>query len=567
MTYIHNDPQNFWREMVDGFIAAHPDRVIEVPGGVVRATEIPQGQVAVVTGGGSGHYPTFPGLVGPGLAHGSAMGNIFASPSTQQVYSVAKAVETGAGVILVYGNYTGDCLNFDAAQDRLRSEGIDCETVRVTDDISSAKPDECAKRRGIAGDICVIKSAAWAAEQGRSLADVTAFAAHANDRLRSFGVAFSGCTLPGAEAPLFTLPDGMMGVGMGIHGEPGLRNQELLSGNEIAQMLTDGLLAEAPADGSSKVAILVDGLGSVSYEELFVLFGLVNRRLTAAGIQVVEPEVGELCTSLDMAGVSLTMFWLDDELELAWRAPADSTGYRKGAVASQATRRLRPTTTEASPQDHVVNQDSQQSAHLVAKALSAASAYVNTHVDELGALDAIAGDGDHGIGMQRGAEAASKAATKSAEQGMGPSAVLLAAGDAWADAAGGTSGALWGLLLRSVGSELENDALTANAVANGVQRGAAAIMRVGKAEVGDKTMVDALVPFAAELSRQVAQHGDLLQAWRAAAQVASEAAAATASLMAKAGRARPHAEQSIGSPDPGAVSLAGILTAIGEAMA
>ncbi len=201
MTRLWNDPADFADEMIAGFVAANERYVRRVSGGVVRSTVVPEGEVAVVVGGGSGHYPAFGGLVGQGLAHGAAMGNLFASPSTQQIHAVATAAHRGGGVFFSYGNYAGDVLNFDAAQERLRAEGIACETVAVTDDIFSALPAERHKRRGIAGDLTVFRIAAAAAEAGYDLAGVTRVARLANDRTRSFGVAFTGCTLPGAEPP------------------------------------------------------------------------------------------------------------------------------------------------------------------------------------------------------------------------------------------------------------------------------------------------------------------------------------------------------------------------------
>jgi len=568
MTYLHNDPHDFFREMVDGFVTAYPDRVAGVPGGVVRATAVPRGQVAVVIGGGSGHYPAFAGLVGPGLAHAAAMGNVFASPSAQQVYSVAKAADAGGGVLLTYGNYAGDCLNFDEAQERLRAGGIGCQTVTVTDDISSAPAAERSKRRGIAGDLCVFKAAAWAAERGWSLDEVTRFTALANDRTRSFGVAFSGCTLPGADAPLFEVPKGRMGVGMGIHGEQGLHEADLGSADEVAGILVSGLLADLPegmgSPAGQRAAVLTNGLGSVSYEELFVLHGAIARLLREAGVTIVEPDVGELCTSFDMAGVSLTLCWLTDELEQAWHAPADAPAYRKGSVAPQVLGDQRETVQAGETHVAVAGDDSRRCGRVVAAAIEAASARVDASVDELGALDAVAGDGDHGIGMQRGAAAAATASARTVAEGAGAGTVLTSAGDAWADAAGGTSGALWGVLLRAMGTSFGDDqAPGGRGVAEAVNSALDAVMRTGKAQVGDKTMVDALAPFADELSREVGDEQDLPSAWSQAASVAATAAADTASLVAKVGRARPHAEKSIGTPDPGAVSMARILDAVG----
>ncbi len=246
MTRLFNDPTDFLDELVDGFVAASGRWVRAVPGGVVRSTRSPEPTVAIVIGGGSGHYPAFAGLVGPGLAHGAAMGNLFASPSTQRAYSVAKAADQGRGVLFSYGNYAGDVLNFDAAQDQLQAEGIDCRTVLVTDDIWSAPPDEFEKRRGIAGDLTVFKVAGAAAEEGASLDEVERVARHANDRTRSFGVAFDGCTLPGKSEPLFTVPEGRMAVGLGIHGEPGIDETDVPTADELAELFVSRLLDEVP---------------------------------------------------------------------------------------------------------------------------------------------------------------------------------------------------------------------------------------------------------------------------------------------------------------------------------
>ncbi|MCU1421144.1 MAG: dihydroxyacetone kinase family protein, partial [Microbacteriaceae bacterium] len=418
MTRLFNDPAAFVDEMIEGFVAANSSRVRRVPGGVIRSTVSRPGSVAVVIGGGSGHYPAFGGLVGQGLATGAAMGNLFASPSAQQVHSVATAADLGGGLLFTYGNYAGDHLNFSIAQDHLRAEGLDVRTVVVTDDIASARPDEKGKRRGIAGGLAVFKTASAASEAGYPLDEVERVATLANERTRSIGVAFTGCTLPGADAPLFTVPEGRMGVGIGIHGEPGIDETDLLSADGLAELLVGRLLAELPEGVSSpkgqRVVVLLNGLGSVKYEEMFVVYRRVAALLDAEGITIVEPEVGELVTSFDMAGLSLTLFWLDDELERLWRAPADTPAYRKGSVVAAEQSEIVDVAAavteiaEGSPASRRV-------AVTVLRALDATADVLATHVDELGRMDAIAGDGDHGIGMQRGSSAAVAAATSAAE--------------------------------------------------------------------------------------------------------------------------------------------------------
>jgi len=565
MTRLFNDPADFADEMVDGFVAANRARVRKVHGGVARSTTSPEGTVALVVGGGSGHYPAFGGLVGHGLAAGAAMGNLFASPSAQQVTAVAKASEHGGGVLLSYGNYAGDVLNFDAAARALEAQGIDVRTVRVTDDIASAPASERHKRRGIAGDLCVFKVAGAAAEQGRSLDDVATVASRANDRTRSFGVAFSGCSLPGADEPLFTVPEGRMAIGMGIHGERGIDEADVPTADGLAGLLVDKLLTELP-DGvtvqGARVVPILNGLGSVKYEELFVVFGAVTRRLEAAGVTVVEPEVGELVTSFDMAGVSLTLLWLDDELEELWAAPADSPAYRKGGAVPQE-----PVPADVLEQGEVVpvtvgSEESQASATRVAAAVDAIRATIDAHVDELGRIDAVAGDGDHGIGMQRGSTAAAAAAQDAAARGAGAGGVLAIAGDAWSDKAGGTSGAIWGAALEALGRVIGDESRpTAAQVADAVHAATEAVLAFG-AVVGDKTMVDALVPFDDVLTARVTAGDDLVTAWTAASAAATTAARATADLLPRMGRARTHGEDAVGTPDAGAISFALITAAV-----
>ncbi|WP_248705091.1 dihydroxyacetone kinase family protein [Curtobacterium sp. MWU13-2055] len=565
MTRLFNDPADFADEMVDGFVAANQARVRKVHGGVARSTTSPEGTVALVVGGGSGHYPAFGGLVGHGLAAGAAMGNLFASPSAQQVTAVAKASEHGGGVLLSYGNYAGDVLNFDAAARALADSGIDVRTVRVTDDVASAPSAEAHKRRGIAGDLCVFKIAGAAAERGDDLDTVTAIATRANDRTRSFGVAFSGCSLPGADEPLFTVPEGRMAIGMGIHGERGIAEADVPTASGLADLLVDKLLTELPSgvvvDGARVVPIL-NGLGSVKYEELFVVFGAVQRKLTAAGAVVVEPEVGELVTSFDMAGVSLTLFWLDDELEQLWGAPADSPAYRKGGAVPQQP--VAPEALAADEQAPVTpgTEASQASAARVAEAITAIRTTIDDHADELGRIDAVAGDGDHGIGMQRGSTAADRAASDAVTRGAGAGSVLAIAGDAWSDKAGGTSGAIWGAALEALGRVLGDASRpTAATVQSAVHAATEAVLAFG-AVPGDKTMVDAIVPFDQVLTDRVAAGDDLVRAWSAASAAATAAADATADLLPKMGRARTHGEDAVGTPDAGAISFALITAAV-----
>src|SRR5919112_1791242 len=334
MTYVYNDPAEFKDDVLKGFAAAYPQYVSRVEGasGFVRAGGPLEGKVSLVIGGGSGHYPSFNGVVGSGFADGAVLGDLFASPSAEQVYRIAKAAHGGAGVVFGFGNYAGDRMNFGVAADRLRADGIDVRIVYVTDDIASASLEEQGKRRGIAGTFTVYKIAGAAAEAGLDLDEVERVMRRANAATFSFGVAFDGCTMPGADEPLFRVEPGRMDFGLGIHGEPGISSAPWMPARELAAKLVETVLAERPDGTSGRAAVLLNGLGATKYEELFVLFGDVAELLTAAGVELVAPEVGEMVTSLDMAGCSLWVTWLDSELEQYWLAPADTPAWRRGSA-------------------------------------------------------------------------------------------------------------------------------------------------------------------------------------------------------------------------------------------
>ncbi|QDA36987.1 dihydroxyacetone kinase family protein (plasmid) [Paracoccus liaowanqingii] len=566
MTSVLDRPEDFAATALAGFCAAHADRVLPVPHGAIRATASAPGKVALVVGGGSGHYPAFLGYVGAGLADAAVAGDVFASPSTSAIAGVARAAEAGGGVILGFGNYAGDVLNFGAAAERLRAEGIPARILAVTDDVASAAADDRARRRGVAGDLLVFKIAGAAAEAGLDLDAVMEAALRANRATVSFGLAFDGCTLPGHVAPLFTVDPGQVAQGLGIHGEPGIRTQSLVPAADLARMLLDPLLAERPAGHDGRVAVVLNGLGRTAAEELFVLWHHLTGLFAEHGLTPVAPELGEFVTSLDMEGCSLSILWLDDQLETLWRAPADSPAFRRGSVTEGARRAATTETVQAA----AVAQGSEAAraaAPCMAEAIAELARALAEAEDELGRIDAIAGDGDHGQGMARGSAAAAEAARLALSDGAGAGTVLALAGDAWADRAGGTSGALWGVALRAWGQVLgDRQAPDAARIAQGARAGLTAVTQLGGAAPGDKTLVDAFAPFVETLERTAA-HAPLPQAWADAARVATEAAEATASLSPRLGRARPLAERSFGHPDAGAVSLALCARVVGQMLA
>jgi len=568
VTRITDDPAGFKDDWLAGYTAAYARYVQPVPGasGVMLAGGARGDKVGVVLGGGCGHYPAFAGLVGPGLADGAVVGDIFTSPSAEQAYRVGRHLEGGAGVVFAFGNYAGDTMNFGVARNRLRADGVDARIVLVTDDVASAPAERASTRRGIAGGLFVFKALGAASARGDAIGEVERLGRLANDRTRTLGVAFAGCTFPGATEPLFTVPAGKVELGLGIHGESGVRTVDDMTAEQLAATLVQPLLDERPVGAGRRAAVVLNGLGDTKYEEMFVLYRHVDRLLTDAGVEAVLPEVGEFVTSLDMAGTSLSLCWLDDELAQLWAAPADTPTFKRGNASELPTFAPRPVPADAIrlPGADVgeASEQSQQAAGTVRSMLSTMLRVVTDNADELGRIDAVAGDGDHGTGMTRGLRAADAAAAD-ARGGVG--AVLGAAGRAWADKAGGTSGVLWGLFLETAGQRLGNtDDPSAGAVADAVAAGLHEMAEIGGARAGDKTLLDALIPFSDTLTERTGAGEPLAQAWTAAAEVATRAARDTADLVPKVGRARPLADKSRGTPDAGATSLAMLAEAVGE---
>lgn len=326
-----NDPDAVVDEMIEGMLAAHPRHLKLAPGHrrALMAVDGPRpGKVGLVVGGGSGHEPTFAGLVGRGLADAVAIGNVFASPPPDPIVACARAADGGAGVLFLYGNYAGDCMNFDMAAEIAGLDGLTVRTVLTTDDVASAPPDRQDERRGVAGNAFVFKVAGAAADRMLPLDEVERLARHANARTFTVGVALSPCSLPQTLVPNFEIGEGDMEVGMGIHGEPGVLRTALRPADAVVDDILQRIFAECRAGTGDRMAVMVNSLGSTSMMELYILERQVKRRLDERGIAVHRSWVGHFCTSLEMAGASITLMWLDDELEGLLDHPADAAQFR-----------------------------------------------------------------------------------------------------------------------------------------------------------------------------------------------------------------------------------------------
>lgn len=318
-------------EMLQGAVLAHPRhlrRMAEQPMAIATTAAARPRKVGLVIGGGSGHEPTFLGFVGRGLADAAAIGHVFTSPTPDAILACARAANAGAGVLFQYGNYAGDVMNFDMAAELAAAEGIAVRTVLTTDDVASA-PEKPA-RRGVAGDFFTFKIGGAACDLMLPLDQCARLASKANDRTFSMGVALEPCSLPATLRHNFTIPGGQMEIGMGIHGEPGVAREALQPADRIADRIVDRILAEmAPAAGD-EVAVLVNSLGATSLMELYVLNRRVRQRLAAAGLSAHGTWVGHYCTSLEMAGASITLLHLDEELTRLLDHPCDTPALRVG---------------------------------------------------------------------------------------------------------------------------------------------------------------------------------------------------------------------------------------------
>lgn len=329
MKKIINDAHDLVDEMLEGYLAAYSDLYEKVPDVAGFTVKNKKDKVALVIGGGSGHEPLFPGFVGEGLADAVACGNIFASPNPAVILEVAKAADNGKGVLFVYGNYAGDNLNFDMAEELCSDEGIKTSSVRVWDDVASAPLERIDDRRGIAGDVFVIKVAGAATAMGLSLEEATRVTKKARDSVRTIGLALAPGSIPGSDKATFELPEDDIEFGMGLHGEPGVKRTKMLKADELTEIMVDHIVNDLPFVSGDEVSVLVNGLGSTTFLELFIVNRKVSQLLAEKGIKIYDTKVNVYCTCQEMAGVSITFMKMDEELKKYYDYPAFSPYYVK----------------------------------------------------------------------------------------------------------------------------------------------------------------------------------------------------------------------------------------------
>ena len=555
MRKIINDADNVVQEMMEGYISAysryyrkHP----EVNGVILKQRR--KDKVALVIGGGSGHEPMFSGFVGKGLADAAACGNIFASPDPNTVYETARAVDNGRGVLFVYGCYAGDNLNFDMGEEFLNDDGIRTAHVRVRDDVASAPRDRISDRRGIAGDVYVVKTAGAACDVGLDLEEVTRVAEKARDHTNTIGVATAPAQLPGVDKPIFELGEDEIEYGMGLHGERGVLRTKWQPADVLAEKMYDQIKEDTGLAEGDEVCVLVNGLGSTTITELAIVFRKVKELLDRDGIKVYDADLNNYCTSQEMGGFSITLFQLDEELRKYYDMPCWSPYYAKGELTGSSyvpageeeadVEAREAEAASAAAQDlaepYVSRRREGTLTELTAEDVREMLIYIADKViakkPYLTEIDSAIGDGDHGIGMAGGMRKAKEKLLKM-EGEENAYAIFEAAGKAMLMSMGGASGVIFGSLYLAGAKGAEPKAsITSEDLAVMERKSLAAIQERGKAEVGDKTMVDALSP-AVDAMEANSEKG-LLEMLRAAEEAARQGVEDTKNYTAKFGRAK-----------------------------
>lgn len=521
-----------------------------------------QNKVALVIGGGSGHEPLFTGYCGAGLADAVACGNVCASPNPELITEVARAVDQGKGVLFVYGNYAGDNLNFDMAEEMCQAIGMKTAHVREWDDFASAPKDRITDRRGIAGDVYTIKIAGAACDAGLSLEEVVRITEKARDNTNTIGLATSPGTLPGNDKPTFEIADDEMEFGMGLHGEPGIERTKMMPCSDMVDRMYRELKQEMQLKAGDEVAVLVNGLGSTPLLELNLVYYELYKRMHKEGLKVYDAEIKTYCTCMEMGGFSITFLKMDEELKPYYDAPCFSPYYAKGSVSSvtadinedEEEIEFDETDVEPAPvvrsKEGVLEQlnveDTRNMLLYVADKIIANKPYLTE-------VDSAIGDGDHGIGMAGGMQKAKKKLLKM-ENEQNVYQVFETAGQAMLMSMGGASGVIFGSLYLAGAKGMEaKEILTAQDIAKMEEKSLLAIQKRGGAKPGDKTMVDALAP-AVDALKEHAEEG-LLEMMKAAEEAARQGVENTKQYIAKYGRAKSLLERAIGYQDAGATSV------------
>jgi len=573
MKKLMNNPENLVVEMCKGFVLAHPELAFNESHKIISRKEKHQ-NVALISGGGSGHEPAHAGFVGAGMLDAAVCGDVFASPSQIQIYKALQQVATDKGVLMIIKNYSGDMMNFQNGAALATDDGIKVDYVKVADDIAVKDSLYTVGRRGVAGTVFVHKIAGAAASKGYELSRVKALAQKAADSVTSLGFAYTSCTVPAKGTPTFTLANDEMEYGVGIHGEPGIRREKILPSKKLAQRIVDDLFLDRP--DLKEVAVLVNGFGTTPLQELYVFNHDVCQHLANKGIKIYRTFVGNYMTSIDMNGASVSLLALDDELKTYLDAEANTPAFKMdGSPAlplefsnqNETAERTINTDVETHP-EHATISNEQFTIENMRYVIDVMSACIIKNEVPFCELDAHAGDGDFGMSVAKGFKQL-KREWHQLVQADQMDDFLLNCSMIIMEHCGGASGPIWGSAFRAAGKAIKGkNALNTADFADMLQAAVKGIQVTGErsfgrgAVVGDKTLIDALVPCADSWSANTDK--SFKENFTLGAKAAVQGAENTKEIVARMGRAGTVGDRSLGYPDAGAHGLGVIFSDIAE---
>ncbi|HDR7275145.1 TPA: dihydroxyacetone kinase subunit DhaK [Bacillus paranthracis] len=578
MKKIINKPETLVMEMCNGMVMAHPELELLKKYKVIKKKEMNENKVTLISGGGSGHEPAHAGLVGKGMLDAAVCGDVFASPSQIQVYQAIKETASKKGTLLIIKNYSGDIMNFKNGAHLATEDGIEVDYVKVDDDIAVEDSLYTVGRRGVAGVILVHKIAGAAAEAGMDLGAVKAVAEKAAANVRTIGLALTSCTVPASGSPTFTLAEDEMEYGVGIHGEPGIKREKMLSADELANRMTNDLMKDLGVKDGEEIALLVNGFGGTPLQELYLFNNAVTRELAARNIKINRVFVGNYMTSIDMAGMSLTVMKLDDELKTLLSKECNTPAFKvDGPVESVEYVNVLEETEEKevsfeieTAEEHAVIKDNVITLNNMIYLVDKMSDIIIKNEVPFCELDTHAGDGDFGMSVAKGFKQLKREWHSIVEQeNVTIGSFLDSCSMIIMEHCGGASGPIWGGAFRAASKAAgEKRELTVKEFAEMLQAALQGIQSIGErsfgrgAVVGDKTLVDALAPCVDSWLASASNEEDMKIAFEKGAEAAVKGAEYTKEIVARMGRAGTVGERSLGYPDAGAHALGVIFTEI-----
>ncbi|CAI8771138.1 triose/dihydroxyacetone kinase / FAD-AMP lyase (cyclizing) [Bacillus sp. IT-79MI2] len=582
MKKIVNKPETLVMEMCNGMVMAHPELELLKKYKVIKKKEMNENKVTLISGGGSGHEPAHAGLVGKGMLDAAVCGDVFASPTQIQVYQAIKATASKKGTLLIIKNYSGDIMNFKNGAHLATEDGIQVEYVRVDDDIAVEDSLYTVGRRGVAGVVLVHKIAGAAAEEGMDLMQVKAVAEKAAANVRTIGLALTSCTVPASGSPTFKLGEDEMEYGVGIHGEPGRKREKIATADELALRMTNDLVKDLELDEDAEIAVLVNGFGGTPLQELYLFNNAVTRELSKRNIRINRTFVGNYMTSIDMAGISLTVMKLDDELKTLLSKECNTPAFKvDGPIESveyvdiAEHEEEKPVFFETeTAEEHAIIKNEVITLNNMIYLIDKMSEVIIKNEVPFCELDTHAGDGDFGMSVAKGFKQLKREWSSILDQErLNIGTFLDSCSMVIMEHCGGASGPIWGGAFRAAGKAMEGKMeLTVGEFAEMLQAALHGIQSIGErsfgrgAEVGDKTLVDALVPCVNSWSESAAAGVDFKTAFEKGAEAAVKGAEYTKEIVARMGRAGTVGERSLGYPDAGAFALGIIFTELSRSL-